>query len=888
LLGLAASASLAGLLGVSADPASAAYKAGIEAEHLKVTGDGASDKLVIAFDPTSAILDVGADGTADFTFDRTRFTHVDVNAAGGNDEVRIIPTSGIDDAITVDGGSGNDSLFGSNAAETLIGNTGNDLVDGNQGNDVAVLGAGTDTFQWDPGDGNDVVEGGPDRDALAFNGSNIGENIYVSANGGRVLFVRSIASIALDLDDVEGITYNALGGADAVIVNDMAGTDLRTFEANLAAFGGGGDGSPDVVTAIGTNGDDTVTVAASGATQVLNGLSTQLRVSGGEAADDIAASLFGGADRAIVQAGVPGVATFDVDGGPDIDTVTYNGTAAADAIAVTANGTKARVDSAGTVPVDAIAERLVVNGLGGDDTTSAVGNLAALTSITMDGGSGNDRLLGSNGPDTMVGGIGNDFVDGQQNNDTVLMGSGADTFQWDPGDGSDVVEGGTETDTMVFNGSAGDEVFDVSPNGSRVRFTRNLATIALDLDDVERMTLNAFAGADTAIVNDVTGTDLRLVDVNLAAFGGGGDAVADAVIVNATEGPDAMRMAASEGAPLVDGLTADVRVRGGEVGDGIVLNALGGADVIAMPAGTPGAATVLGDGGPDVDTAYYDGTAAADQIAVVANYLVPRVDAAATAPFEAAGNTESLILRGLGGNDTISAVGNLAASATRLTFDGGANDDTLLGSNGPDLLVGGSGNDLVDGQQNADVAQLGSGNDTFQWDPGDFNDTIEGQTGTDTLLFNGANIGETLDLSANGGRVRFTRNIATIALDLDDVERANVNALGGTDTVIVNDLTGTDLKTVQANLAATLGGSAGDGVGDMVVVNGTNAADVVKVSATATQVTAAGLAAQTLITGSEAAWDELRVNTLLGDDTVTVTPQVGALILPVVDLGVDG
>ena len=105
---------------------------------------------------------------------------------------------------------------------------------------------------------------------------------------------------------------------------------------------------------------------------------------------------------------------------------------------------------------------------------------------------------------------------------------------------------------------------------------------------------------------------------------------------------------------------------------------------------------------------------------------------------------------------------------------------------------------------------------------------------------------------------------------------------------MVNDLTGTDLKTVQANLAATIGGSAGDGVGDMVVLNGTNAGDVVKVSATDTQVTSAGLAAQTLITGSEAAWDELRIDTLLGDDTVSVTPQVGNLILPVVDLGLDG
>ena len=99
----------------------------------------------------------------------------------------------------------------------------------------------------------------------------------------------------------------------------------------------------------------------------------------------------------------------------------------------------------------------------------------------------------------------------------------------------------------------------------------------------------------------------------------------------------------------------------------------------------------------------------------------------------------------------------------------------------------------------------------FQWDPGDGSDTIEGETGTDTLRFNGSAIGELFDVSANGGRVRFTRNIATIALDLDDVERATVNALGGTDVVTVNDLAGTDLKTVEANLAATIGGGAGDG-----------------------------------------------------------------------------
>jgi hypothetical protein len=43
---------------------------------------------------------------------------------------------------------------------------------------------------------------------------------------------------------------------------------------------------------------------------------------------------------------------------------------------------------------------------------------------------------------------------------------------------------------------------------------------------------------------------------------------------------------------------------------------------------------------------------------------------------------------------------------------------------------------------------------------GDDNDIVEGQAGFDTMLFNGANISENIDISANGGRTRFTRNVA--------------------------------------------------------------------------------------------------------------------------------
>jgi hypothetical protein len=48
-----------------------------------------------------------------------------------------------------------------------------------------------------------------------------------------------------------------------------------------------------------------------------------------------------------------------------------------------------------------------------------------------------------------------------------------------------------------------------------------------------------------------------------------------------------------------------------------------------------------------------------------------------------------------------------------------------------------------------------------------------------------------------------------------------------------------------------------------------------------------GLPAQTRISGSEVANDRLFVNTLAGNDDVTVAPDVADLITPIIDLGAD-
>ncbi|HET8973495.1 MAG TPA: hypothetical protein VFN63_09430 [Pseudolabrys sp.] len=134
---------------------------------------------------------------------------------------------------------------------------------------------------------------------------------------------------------------------------------------------------------------------------------------------------------------------------------------------------------------------------------------------------------------------------------------------------------------------------------------------------------------------------------------------------------------------------------------------------------------------------------------------------------------------------------------------GGNGNDTLNGGDGNDTLDGGRGDDMVVGGKGADTAFLGAGNDTFVWNNGDGSDVVEGQAGFDTLVFNGnddPNVAEQMSISANGSRAALFRAQGNITMDLNSVERIELNALGGADNITINDLTGTDVKEVAIDL----------------------------------------------------------------------------------------
>src|SRR5262249_24899868 len=180
---------------------------------------------------------------------------------------------------------------------------------------------------------------------------------------------------------------------------------------------------------------------------------------------------------------------------------------------------------------------------------------------------------------------------------------GDDIFRWDPGDGSDTVEGQDGKDLLGFAGSNVNESIALSANGTRARLTRDVDGVAMDLNGLEVVDVIPLGGADTVTVNDLTRTALALVHVALGADAfHHGDGQADAVLVNGTNGDDNIQIVGSAiGATslTVAGLSAQVDITDSEPIDHLTVNTLGGFDRVdtsGLDAGVIGLTVDLGDG----------------------------------------------------------------------------------------------------------------------------------------------------------------------------------------------------------------------------------------------------------------------------------------------------
>lgn len=229
----------------------------------------------------------------------------------------VLPTFSVDDILLgttrgelIDGGSGNDLILAGAGADTVNGRQGGDVLFGNRGADDVNGGQGNDILVWTNGDGSDDMDGGAGTDTLVVEGNdNAGERFQLGIDDGGALFERITPNpFQLDLDRIEEVDLQSLGGDDRFTVEDLSGTTI----ARVSFRGGDGNdwldaqGATTPLVAEGEDGNDRLT-GGSGDDQLHgdDGNDT-LRGNGGDdwlVGGDGDDTLNGGAGRDVLEGG---------------------------------------------------------------------------------------------------------------------------------------------------------------------------------------------------------------------------------------------------------------------------------------------------------------------------------------------------------------------------------------------------------------------------------------------------------------------------------------------------------------------------------------------------------------------------------------------------------
>ncbi len=746
---------------------------GLRADDLIEGGPGVSQHRVAIW---------GSDGN-DRMFARTE-TSLQAAVAGGESG----EASGTG-WLRLDGGTGDD---------LLVGDTGDDMLSGGAGDDIIAGGAGSDLIVADMGGVPALTSGTLD--------SSVHTPWFTALSDPDVVPV--LAEVLLHTDRQSYYTvggslihynrYVSLAGTSAFAAVDLSGLyamqrgdvpavpgglpDSRRTYADLNGLGWTGYGGPQDGPAGGPDGGGNDIIYAGAGNDTVNAGGGDDTVFAGSGIDLVAG--YDGED--FVEGGDGGDRLFGdylsmstIDGGPAIETFEVYG--AQIVIRNTLDAGRHGADH--------------LDGGAGDDTV--LGNGAA---DQVFGGAGDDQLFGDE--DKAMGQYsGDDHVDGQEGNDMVTGGGGSDQLLG--GDGDDALLGDWADDGVQYSGQdhldggAGNDELSGGGNDDRLLGGQGNDALWGDATDLEEANTTSY-GSD--VLDGGEGDDTLQGDggADVLIGGTGNDTLFgdddESNLALAHHGAD--RLDGGDGNDYLDGEGGDDQLEGGEGSD--ELRGGKGNDSLLGGAGSD---ALLGGDGDDV----VDGGAGNDSLADGAGndvYLFGRGDGqdmlagglgeivggVNTLRFRAGVGPADLLVSRFGANLLLQLSGstdqvlvggffsgdNPAGSANPLqriefadgtvwglgqivamTTTGGGDDDDLRGTVLDDVLLGNAGSDRLFGLEGNDLYVGGTGNDEMR---------DAGETGNDTYRFElGAGFDIVDDMGGND-RIEFGAGIAPDAL----------------------------------------------------------------------------------------------------------------------------
>jgi Ca2+-binding RTX toxin-like protein len=473
----------------------------------------------------------------------------------------------------------------------------------------------------------------------------------------------------------------------------------------------------------------------------------------------------------------------------------------------------------------------------------------------INGGAGNDSLIGDSLADTLIGGIGNDVLNGGAGIDTLDGGEGNDVYVYvndlDPGE--QITDSGSAADTDYIAVRSATPITDAQFTGRNgIEGLATDVTVGASGDAAAEVTIGAEAqrtGIRTVYASDddlVAGTytaDLTVYGSGSVTTGAGADAVwlqtanltpgfpavssstpaqtyAGAVVLN--DGDDTLR------AGYALGNNANNTLTGGLGNDTLVL----GAGILPAP-GLVTYTNPFGAAFTGFETVRIEApTSAANAVAYVLTVGTTNVAANGTlvidgsrlaAPRTIAGGADGIV----GNADDTTAVAetltvSVAAGGAALTaaqainVTGGGSNDTLSGGIGNDTLSGNGGNDTLIGNAGNDTLNGGEGNDVLQGGAG--TDQLNGGAGNDSYVFGPTElVPEDVISDASGADSLFVTSATAVA----DAQFANK---AGVETLFTNVTTGTPgdgtYEVVLGALAEAAGIRTIGGPATSVTING--------------------------------------------------------------------
>jgi Ca2+-binding RTX toxin-like protein len=673
----------------------------------------------------------------------------------GNDSI-----DGMAGHDVIEGGRGNDLLTGGDGNDELYGMAGDDVLIGGKGNDSLIGGEGNDRYEFASGDGIDEILDANADGQLWINGAPIPalkrraplSNIWSTEDRSITLaLVENTLNIKYGQGDLV-VIKNFQPGMLGIRLPEYEGQPLTAADLTLQGDWKAKDADPTVP-------GDQPSFDELGNVVLLPKVKQRNKadVLYGSAADDVILGL-GGSDRLFGKAGDDRLfgdkqttiekAMADGDAKGKANRGDWLDGGQGDDLLI---GTASRDVLLGGNDRDTLIGGAGDDVLSGDETTGALeqGWSVKRAAVTIARGVTSHRAVYSKASINSAPEGGSDVLYGQGGKDIINGGWGEDLL--DGGADDDFLKGDQGNDTLA--GGSGNDVM----LGDNLDWGGGLPSRHHGND-----VLDGGSGDDSLGGNG--GSD--------ALYGGPGNDIlqGDDGVLDGVEGDAAHFF----GDDLLDGGLGDDTLWGGG-GDDLLFGGEGHDDLIGDSPehsvryhgndfldGGAGDDTLRGMGGADTLT----GGAGADFLDGDVSDLQP-------------GGSNNDVLQGGEGNDTLQ--GGFGAD----TLYGGAGDDILAGDyensaeaeqnadylhggSGNDTLLGGAGNDTLLGGEGTDYLRGDSGDNVFDGGPGA--DVLDGMDGADIYYF-GA--GDGLDIVTDaGGRniIRFGAGFCAQSLKADVIE----------------------------------------------------------------------------------------------------------------------